>query len=1139
MEARFWLDERMRLSHPLLRLGLTLLTLATLVVGGLFTSPPPHFPPLVFVLAVALVALCANFPVVLPEREFNLAHVAGMTTLFVFGPVPAAWAVVLGLIVGEGVRTVRPSTGAGPRDYGRVFVEKLSWAIVRQALPLLIASAVYIWIGGRFPVVNLEGQTALALIGFSLAYVLARLALLVLERGPRRTLALFRAHGLQLGALEFLPLLIAMIAAEGYRRMGISLIAALGSVLGISAYSLHSFSRAQAQLEHQIVENARLHAETERRAAELTRLLEVSSTLSATLGRQDVLKMICASAREMTKAAGAALYLLDTERAELTLAHAEGLSAGFAASAAAVSVTHDDAGAALASREPRLVTEDRLPQDAPAGWANLLEAERLPVFLGLPLIAQGEPVGSLVVFFREPPEFQPWTMAVMRAFGNQAALTIANTHLYTHTAQVLARRVRQLGALESISRELSATLDLQHLFDLIVARAKEETNALTGQLGLLDASGQQFTFAAWQGFAPEVVEANREKAWPVERGGVAGRVLRTGQAARLGDVRGDPDYIVINPDLRSELCVPILREGRVLGVIVLESDRLDAFTEDDQAFVNQLAVQAAIAIDNARLYNEARLRLQEQSILYEASAVLAASLEVRKTYTAVAQQLAQAVHADACVLSDYDAQAGLVRKVEPRNLSMVYVAASFPATARVLSDRTPLVVRLDDPGAPEAEVEALKAEGYSAALKLPMISGDQTVGLVELYSRRPREFGASEVRLAQTMAHQAATAIQNAWLFRHASEGRERLAAVLNSTHEGVLVLEASGIVSLANPRLEEFWGISATQLVGKHMLTLLDDPALDIAARLGFQREEIQELLMTLRAGLALSIPKIQFQIGTPRPRFLERSGAPVLDPLAKAIGWVIILRDVTEEKEIEEVRNALSGMIVHDLRSPLTTTLVSLAMIREQIPPEAKTSVTDQALQVSTRSLNKVLGLVNTLLDVSRMESGELTLNRAPVDMGQLAEEIISDLTPLANEYGVFLINEIAPGLPPVWADREKVGRVLTNLIDNALKFTPEGGQVRVRSELAADGGLADGTPGLLCAVLDGGPGIPEDYREKVFDRFAQIRGRQGRRAGSGLGLAFCKMAVEAHGGRIWIENRPEGGSKFSFTLPVSSDQ
>jgi PAS domain S-box-containing protein len=1125
-----------RLSRSSVRAALSVAALAALLVGTPFDSIPPTFTLLLFLISVGLVAFCSRFPILLPQTEINLAHVAGLGMLFAFGPVPALWSLVIGLVVGEAAHAFRSVGRRLGREFAAAFFHHLTAALTWQTLPLLGASAVYVWLGGRFPITQVGSHPA-ALGAFALAYLALYSFFLAFEVGgtPGQSAAFFRQNLLQLSALELLPLPLAVFTAAGYRLLGLSLILALGSVLAVTTFVLHGFSRARVQLARQIEENARLHAETERRAAELTRMLEVSSGVSATLNTQDVLKMICIAARDMAQAAGAAIFLLDTNRAELKLAYAAGLSDHFTVSNASLPLTQDERAPALTTNPPEVITGERVAQAAPRGWSQRLPAEGLSAYLSLPLKAQGEPVGSLVVFFRESPQFQPWTLEVLQAFGHQVALTIANTHLYTRTEQVLARRVRQLDALGVISREITATLDLQHVFDTIVSRARAETNAATGQLGVVDPTGQFLKFVAWEGLPPEVVAANRDTLWPLERGGVAGRVLRTGQAARVADVRRDPDYVVTDPTLRSELCVPILREERRLGVLVLESRQPEAFSEEDQAFAAQLAVQAAIAIDNARLFGEAQSRLREQSILYAAVAALASTLDMRVTYTAVSQQLTEAVDADLCVLSEYDADSGTLRKVEPRHLSGAYAAQDHPATARLLSERTALVVRADDPQAPAPEAQALKADGYRVVLKLPMIASDQVVGLVDLYVRQPRHFADSELRLAQALANQGAIAIQNARLFRRVSEGRDRLAAVLNSTREGVLVLEASGVISLVNPRLEEFWGVSARDIVGQNLLELLKRPDLNLAERLGFQRDEIMELLMTLKAGLALSIQTAQFQISDPRPRVIERSGAPVLDHLARAIGWVIVLRDITEEKEVEDMRGALSNMIVHDLRSPLNAVLASMHLIRDHVPTEHKSPVVAQALDVAFRSTNKVLGLVNNLLDISRMESGEGMLNRSAVNLDQLIAEVVTELTPLANEYGVFLIHERAGNLPRVWADRDKIGRVLTNLVDNALKFTPSGGQVRVRAGAASSNHAPNGAAGLECAVLDAGPGIPEDYRDRIFDRFAQIGGRQGRRSGTGLGLAFCKMAVEAHGGSIWVENRPEGGSKFSFTLPI----
>jgi len=133
------------------------------------------------------------------------------------------------------------------------------------------------------------------------------------------------------------------------------------------------------------------------------------------------------------------------------------------------------------------------------------------------------------------------------------------------------------------------------------------------------------------------------------------------------------------------------------------------------------------------------------------------------------------------------------------------------------------------------------------------------------------------------------------------------------------------------------------------------------------------------------------------------------------------------------------------------------------------------------------------------------------------------------LARDQGLSIVNDLATDLPLVALDPEKLTRVIANLVDNALKFTPTGGVVRIVAD------LPDGQSEIRVGVLDSGPGIPDDYRARIFDRFVQVSGRRGARAGSGLGLSFCKLTVEAHGGRIWAENLQEGGSGFYFTLPT----
>jgi signal transduction histidine kinase len=172
----------------------------------------------------------------------------------------------------------------------------------------------------------------------------------------------------------------------------------------------------------------------------------------------------------------------------------------------------------------------------------------------------------------------------------------------------------------------------------------------------------------------------------------------------------------------------------------------------------------------------------------------------------------------------------------------------------------------------------------------------------------------------------------------------------------------------------------------------------------------------------------------------------------------------------------------------------------------------------------------MVNQVLEMSRQESQETAFRFCRVNLRDLAEDILLEMKPLAIESGVALINEMPPDLPEVLADRDRLGRVVMNLIDNALKFTPAGGQVWVHGQLH----IADGT-WVQCVVLDTGPGLPIAGQEGAIKRFADVEGRAGRRPGTGLGLGFCQFVVQAHGGELWAESRPEGGSAFGFALPV----
>jgi signal transduction histidine kinase len=225
----------------------------------------------------------------------------------------------------------------------------------------------------------------------------------------------------------------------------------------------------------------------------------------------------------------------------------------------------------------------------------------------------------------------------------------------------------------------------------------------------------------------------------------------------------------------------------------------------------------------------------------------------------------------------------------------------------------------------------------------------------------------------------------------------------------------------------------------------------------------------------------------------------------------------------ELEGLRDALIHMIIHDLRTPLTSIIGGLQTV---VDTEYEEEITREFVPTALSSADVLLEMVNTLLDINKMESGQMQLELAPLDIVALAAAAVGQVQDLARTRGQDLRNEVTQDCPGISADAEKVRRVLVNLTSNAIKFTPDGGFITVRA--ACD------DEGLLLSVADNGPGIPEEYREKIFEKFGQVEGRKSRLPSTGLGLTFCRMVAEAHGGHIWVESTVGEGSTFYVRLP-----
>lgn len=256
-----------------------------------------------------------------------------------------------------------------------------------------------------------------------------------------------------------------------------------------------------------------------------------------------------------------------------------------------------------------------------------------------------------------------------------------------------------------------------------------------------------------------------------------------------------------------------------------------------------------------------------------------------------------------------------------------------------------------------------------------------------------------------------------------------------------------------------------------------------------------------------------------------IELRISPLVDERGKLVGRLFIARDISERKQLEKMRNDLTHAMVHDLRNPLAIIMLSMDILKAQL---ITTLDKEQLLtfESAEQSTQQIIGLVNSILDISRLESKQMPLKRERVSIQKIGSDALRAQALIARKKRVLLQEFMAENLLPVMADEELMKRVLQNLLDNAVKFSVDGGVVRISAAYSADG------RDIIISIRDTGPGIEPNIKNHLFEKF--FTGKV-KNSGSGLGLAFCRLVVEAHGGRIWVDQTDETGTTISLSIPV----
>ena len=253
-----------------------------------------------------------------------------------------------------------------------------------------------------------------------------------------------------------------------------------------------------------------------------------------------------------------------------------------------------------------------------------------------------------------------------------------------------------------------------------------------------------------------------------------------------------------------------------------------------------------------------------------------------------------------------------------------------------------------------------------------------------------------------------------------------------------------------------------------------------------------------------------------------------PIVEDDNRILGAVVTFQDVTERRAVERMKNEFISIVSHELRTPLTSIRGSLGLLASglllKFPDKA-----DKMLKIAVENTDRLVRLINDILDIERLESGKVTIEAAELNLGGLMKSASDTMRAMANENKVKL--DTKPLDQTVWADSDRILQVLTNLLSNAIKFSEDNGKVRLTATVL-DG---DEEGWVRVEVKDSGRGIPDDKVEKIFERFGQVDASDSReKGGTGLGLPICKTIVEQHGGKLWVESKVGKGSRFMFTLP-----